>query len=322
MSNSQFELAHTQQHHYNHDVHHNTHSQLQQQQQQQHDSLVGHVDSNLAANSGESHCDTRSISDNSSQHRLDALDVTTSDEAGRAPMQAESAKASANTTTPNNVRLTYNTHQKQVTHRLAVRYGRIKSVYYAHKQAAVVANKTDNGEQLAIISSQPEPLVSEEDPSGALATHTSTAVASPISQYLPTPKLSEILHEIDHYTLDWRLQAMQCLRLIQESHTCTSIIITKLPLVLALGHLVCLGLAQFFDVDQIYSTSRTNKEACIKRIRKRFGATNRCSYIIVGDRDDVELARKLDLPSWTTSRAEGHRQLMQLYTALKEGYLM
>lgn len=135
-------------------------------------------------------------------------------------------------------------------------------------------------------------------------------------------EVQEILSEIDHYTLDWRKNAIECLRLISESPNCTNIIITKLPLVVALGHLVSLDLAQFFEIDQVYSTSKTNKEACIKRIRKRFGATNRCSYIIVGDKDDVDLAKKLDLPSWNTSRSDGHKQLVQLYTALKEGYLM
>lgn len=134
--------------------------------------------------------------------------------------------------------------------------------------------------------------------------------------------LEEILSEIDRYTLDWRKHSIDCLKLISESPNCTNIIITKLPLVIAFGHIICLGLGQFFQIDQVYSSNKTNKEACIKRIKKRFGATNRCSYIIVGDRDDVEMAKRLDLPSWTTSRSDGHRQLLQLYTALKEGYLM
>jgi len=42
----------------------------------------------------------------------------------------------------------------------------------------------------------------------------------------------------------------------------------------------------------------------------------------VGDKEDVEMAKRLDLPTWITSRSDGHRQLLQLYTALKEGYLM
>lgn len=136
-------------------------------------------------------------------------------------------------------------------------------------------------------------------------------------------ELETILTEIDRYTLDWRKRSMDCLKLILESNNCTNLIVTKLPLVVALGHLICLNLGQYFDVDQIYSAIRTNsKEACIKRIKKRFGATNRCSYIIVGDREDVEMAKKLSLPSWITTRSDGHRQLLQLYTALKEGYLM
>lgn len=138
-----------------------------------------------------------------------------------------------------------------------------------------------------------------------------------------TLELQTILAEIDHYTLDWRKNAMDCLRLISDSPNCTNIIVTKMPLVIALGHLVCLGLAQYFEVDQVYSASKTNKEACIKRIRKRFGApTNRCSYIIVGDREDVELGKKLDFPTWLTSHSDGHQQLSQLRSALKEGYLV
>lgn len=135
-------------------------------------------------------------------------------------------------------------------------------------------------------------------------------------------ELDEIISEIDHYTLDWRKRAIDCLKLISESPNCTNIIITKLPLIVALGHLVCLGLSQYFEVDQVYSANKTSKEACVKRIRKRFGATNRCSYIIVGDREDVEMAKRLDLPHWNTSHGDGHRQLLQLFTALEAGYLM
>lgn len=134
--------------------------------------------------------------------------------------------------------------------------------------------------------------------------------------------LHDILTEIDHYTLDWRKRAIDCLRLISESPNCTNIVITRMPLVIAFGYLVCLGFSQFFDIDQVYSASKNSKEACIKRIKKKFGTANRCSYIIVGDKDDENMAKKLDLPCWNTSRSDGHRQLVQLYTALREGFLM
>ena len=67
---------------------------------------------------------------------------------------------------------------------------------------------------------------------------------------------------------------------------------------------------------------KVNKETCLKRIKKRFGATNRCSYIIIGGREDVELAKRQDLPCWPLSRSDGHRQLLQLYTALNDGFLI
>jgi len=230
-----------------------------------------------------------------------------------------------------------------MTQRLSVRFNKIKTTYYLHKpgfSSLTCLNNNDNNdnnnndtngetnpndeqsdklkggkktvdEKSANNNTQQQQLMnmSQEIDTNSIASH--------MPQELP-----EILRELDHYTLDWRRHAIDCLKLISESTNCTNIIITRMPLVVALGHLICLGFSPFFDIDQVYSASKSSKEACIRRVKKRFGATNRCSYIIVGDKEDADMARRLDLPCWSTTRSDGHTQLVQLYTALKEGYLM
>jgi hypothetical protein len=200
------------------------------------------------------------------------------------PIKMMASNPSANTATLRNV---LNSHHKQVSQKLSMRFHRIKTVYNQYRgDIPKIELKTEN-----------------------------------LNQSIPIA-IHDILDEIDHFTLDWRKHSIDCLKLISESQNCTNIIITRMPLIIALGHLVCLGFSSYFDIDQIYSASKTSKEICIKRIKKRFGAANRCSYIIVGDNNDAEMAKKLDLPHWLTSRSDGHTQLQQLLTALKEGYLM
>lgn len=208
-----------------------------------------------------------------------------------------------------------NQHKQQI-HRLSQRFHRIRTVYNLNR--LVVG--PDNSQQISTkITDDPNNNNNQQTTQNG-SCQNQTRESAALKRL--GKELNEILAEIDHYTLDWRKHALDCLRLISESPNCTNVIVTKLPLVIALGHLVCLGLSQYFEVDQIYSASKTNKEACLKRVKKRFGAQNRCSYIIVGGRDDIDMAKRVDLPNWNTSRSDGHRQLMQLYRALKEGFLM
>lgn len=204
------------------------------------------------------------------------------------PDQQQQHQSALQTTTT--LRTVLNNHHKQIAHKLSLKFSKIKQVYNAKRF-----------DLLQPAGLGPTPIQNSK---------------------FNYNELEDILSEIDRYTLDWRKRSMDCLRLISESNNCTSIIITKLPLISTFGHLLCLGMGKYFSIDQIYSSNKTNKEACLKRIKKKFGATSRCSYIIVGNQEDVELAKKLDLPSWKTSRNDGHRQLLQLFTALKEGYLM
>lgn len=225
-----------------------------------------------------------------------------------------------------------------MSHRLSLKFHKIKTIYNLNRSPNCGLNSANNNNNNQIESTAGDSTaaaavaVVDGDTSSSTSnnnnnnnSNNNNRESSSIVEanlLLHNGDLQEILAELDHYTLDWRKHAIDCLRLISESSNCTNIIITKFPLVIALGHLLCLGLGQFFDIDQVYSASKSNKEACLKRIRKRFGASNRCSYIIVGDRDDVNMAKRLDLPSWNTSKSDGHRQLLQLYTALKEGFLM
>lgn len=112
-----------------------------------------------------------------------------------------------------------------------------------------------------------------------------------------------------------------CFKML-DSPNCTNVIVTKSPLVFALGQILCYGLGEYFPLDQIYSSHKVPKEACIRRIIKRFGVPNRCSYIVIGSDQEVELAKKVDLPFWRITCNEGHQQLSQLYRALKDGFLL
>lgn len=232
---------------------------------------------------------------------------------------AVAASSAGTTQTTSTLRSVINNHHK--IQRISLRFQRIKAVYNLNRCAL----STDRARGLA---SEQQQQVLAFDQAERLK-GAKLELARDEQQHnggqqalICVDLLNEMLAEIDHFTLDWRRHALDCLKMISESPNCTNIIITRLPLVVALAHLACLGLGEFFEVDQVYSASKTSKEACIKRIKKRFGANNRCSYIIIGGRDDVEMAKRLDLPSWQTSRSDGHRQLLQLHTALKEGYLM
>lgn len=285
-----------QQHHQHHQHHHQQHQhQLQQQphdyqHQQYHQQQQHHIDLQPVQVNHEP------LMQSQQHHNQQQLSATNNQSNPNKQQQSSLQQVNSSST----LRHQLNNHHKQVTHKLSMRFNRIRNIYNLNRQAS----SSSNGLELAL-----KPTSGE-----------STLEAAVGGQRLAD--LQEILAEIDHYTLDWRRRSIDCLRLISESKNCTNVIVTKLPLVLAFAHLVCLGLSQFFEVDQVYSANKSSKESCIKRIKKRFGATNRCSYIIVGDRDDVEMAKRLDLPSWNTSQSDGHRQLLQLYTALKEGYLM
>lgn len=107
-----------------------------------------------------------------------------------------------------------------------------------------------------------------------------------------------------------------------SSPNCSNIVITNLPLIVAFGHLICLGFANYFNVNQVYSSHKSGKEACIKRIRKRFGLSNRCTYVIIGGKEEVDIASKMNIPFWRTSKSEGPKQLSSLHKALKDRLLI
>lgn len=316
-------------HHHHHHHHHLSHSQHQhqhqhqhqQQQQQQTQQQHQHqIQLQLQQQHQHQHQHPHQAQNSHSQARLDGFPAS-----NKAAAICSNGTANTPTTTTTTLRSVINNHHK--IQRISMRFQRIKAVYNLNRGRLNMTNEQATG---AIL-----PFQSETSGASQQRCLEGTKLEAAAGQGLKgelcngnqqvlmcTDLLNEILAEIDHYTLDWRRHALDCLKLISESPNCTNIIITRLPLVVALAHLACLGLGEFFEVDQVYSACKTSKEACIKRIKKRFGASNRCSYIIVGGRDDVEMAKRLDLPSWTTSRSDGHRQLLQLHTALKEGYLM
>lgn len=61
----------------------------------------------------------------------------------------------------------------------------------------------------------------------------------------------------------------------------------------------------------------SGKETCFEKVKQRFG--ERCTYVVVGDGQDEELAAKAkNYPFW---RISGHSDMSALYNALDMGFL-
>jgi eyes absent family protein 1 len=100
----------------------------------------------------------------------------------------------------------------------------------------------------------------------------------------------QIRSEIEKLTDNWHTLAHQSLSIVKSRPTNVNVLVTTTQLVPALAKLLLYGLGGVFDIENIYSATKIGKESCFERISSRFG--RKCTYVVVGDRQEEETASK------------------------------
>ncbi len=114
-----------------------------------------------------------------------------------------------------------------------------------------------------------------------------------VSELLGSPKCEQwlqIRNEIEKFTDNWLSLATQSLSIVKSRPNNINVLVTTTQLVPALAKLLLYGLGGVFDIENIYSATKIGKESCFERISSRFG--RKCTYVVVGDRQEEESAAK------------------------------
>lgn len=128
----------------------------------------------------------------------------------------------------------------------------------------------------------------------------------------------QVLHDLETVTDNWLSLAIKCLALINQRPSCTNVIVIATQLIPALSKILLFRLGGFFDIENIYSSTRIGKDSCFERIVTRFGRKS-CTYVVIGDGQDEEAAAKQrNFPFW---RISSHSDLAALHHALDSGFL-
>ncbi|CAB4012208.1 eyes absent homolog 2-like isoform X1 [Paramuricea clavata] len=123
--------------------------------------------------------------------------------------------------------------------------------------------------------------------------------------------------EMEALTDSWLTLALKALTLVHSRSNCLNLLVTTTQLVPALAKCLLYGLGGIFPIENSYSAAKVGKESCFERIVNRFG--RKCTYIVVGDGRDEELASKqMNFPFW---RISNHQDLINLHHALDLGHL-
>lgn len=100
----------------------------------------------------------------------------------------------------------------------------------------------------------------------------------------------QIRNDIEKLTDNWLTLAHQSLSIIKSRPTNVNVLVTTTQLVPAVAKILLYGLGGVFDIENIYSATKIGKESCFERISSRFG--RKCTYVVVGDRQEEESAAK------------------------------
>lgn len=114
-----------------------------------------------------------------------------------------------------------------------------------------------------------------------------------VADLLGSPKCdqwAQIRNDIEKLTDNWLTLAHQSLSIIKSRPTNVNVLVTTTQLVPAVAKLLLYGLGGVFDIENVYSATKIGKESCFERISSRFG--RKCTYVVVGDRQEEESAAK------------------------------
>ena len=128
-----------------------------------------------------------------------------------------------------------------------------------------------------------------------------------------TAEWNRLSHEMESATDSWLSRfARPCLSETQRRVATVNVAVTKDKLIPACAQLLVRGLGDVFSADNVYSSSRIGKEACLERVVSRFGG--RTTFVVLGSGgEDEEAAKNLDLPFW---KVESKKDLMSLKLAM------
>lgn len=108
-----------------------------------------------------------------------------------------------------------------------------------------------------------------------------------------------------------------CPYLNKNRGKCANVIVTPSPLVLAITKVLLHQLAEFFPIENIYSTAKVGHEIVFQKLTDKYGKN--CTFVVIGDGHDEEAAaRKFDMPFWRISCLS---DLQNLYRAMEFQYV-
>lgn len=114
-----------------------------------------------------------------------------------------------------------------------------------------------------------------------------------VTDLLGSPKgdqWAQVRNDIEKLTDNWLSLALQSLSIVKSRPNTVNVLVTTTQLVPALAKILLYGLGGVFDIENVYSATKIGKESCFERISSRFG--RKCTYVVVGDRQEEESAAK------------------------------
>ncbi|XP_065183172.1 eyes absent homolog 3-like isoform X2 [Sycon ciliatum] len=141
----------------------------------------------------------------------------------------------------------------------------------------------------------------------------SRARTTALTDLLPMDQVKEneqLQQELDQNAESWHRTVLRCLALISSRSNCSNVVVSSCHFVPTLSKLLLYGMAPHFPLSGVYGSASCGKEACIERIKARFGG--KCTYLVIGNGGEEEAAsRKLDLIFWPIRKVSDHQALLQ-----------
>lgn len=108
----------------------------------------------------------------------------------------------------------------------------------------------------------------------------------------------QLREEVESSTDSWLTKyGWPCLAETTRRNLTVNVALTSSKLVTACANILVRGVGDVFSAENVYSSSRIGKEACLERVINRFGG--KTTFVVLGKSgEDEEAAKNLDLPFW------------------------
>ncbi|OAF72146.1 hypothetical protein A3Q56_00087 [Intoshia linei] len=127
----------------------------------------------------------------------------------------------------------------------------------------------------------------------------------------------QTMAQMDEYLELWLSTMKKSISLIKKRKNCVNIAITSDKLIPILSKIMVHDLANYFDIDNIYSYHKSNIESCYERIKAKYA--NDINIVVVGSQKNEEVVSKTIV--WPFFKISDHSDIAALYYAVMNSFL-